>query len=208
MAEKSAGGAQVKVRLTDNLRAVVQAAAASRGVSMNSEIVERLQRSLERETGSGDVFDNPLTAAIAKLIAAAMHETGRAAGFAATSSLEGSVDWFANPYAYDQAVRAANRVLEMLRPEGEIKPPSGHPYHDVLGVGFANTILEDAATGHSRTVNSLQRAQALHRELEPLVETIRKNLRTFPFSMLMIPSGSKEAPVTAVLTNPKKEDQP
>ena len=31
--------------------------------------------------------------------------------------------WLGDPWAYDQAVRAANTVLEAYRPEGEIEPP-------------------------------------------------------------------------------------
>lgn len=44
---------QVKVRMRESLRAPLQAAAEARDVSLNSEIVERLQRSVEREDHDG-----------------------------------------------------------------------------------------------------------------------------------------------------------
>src|SRR4051794_30944901 len=89
---------QIKLRAKEDLRAALQAAADAKGTSLNGEIVDRLQRSLEGEASIDNVFDSPLTAAIAKLIASAMHEAGRYAGFAATGTTEGATDWFNVPY--------------------------------------------------------------------------------------------------------------
>jgi Arc-like DNA binding dprotein len=168
---------QIKIRAKDELRSALQAAADAKGTSLNSEIIDRLERSLENETKVEGIFVSPVTAAVAKMMAAVMHEAGRAAGFAATFTIEESVDWFRNAFAFDQAAKAANRVIEALRPEGAIKQPPIPAQFKELGVGLANTVLEEAVTGKSVLANGQDRAEMLHRELGPLAETIRKNLR-------------------------------
>jgi hypothetical protein len=183
MAKRAASDTvQISVRAKETLRAQLERAAKEHGVSMNAEIIKRLQDSFERQTSADDAFDAPVTAAIAKLIASAMHEAGRFAGFAATGTIEGATDWFTVPYGFAQAEQAATRVLEMLRPEGEPKPPDSltrslPDHHQVMGAGFANSVLEDAATGKSRTANTGPRAAMLHRELGPLADTIQANLK-------------------------------
>ena len=75
--------------------------------------------------------------------------------------MQGSESWLDNPYAYDQAVQAAQIVLESLRPEGEVTCP-GPPELQELGVaigrGIANGITEELATGSARTIPSASEA--------------------------------------------------
>jgi hypothetical protein len=59
-------------------------------------------------------------------------------------------DWVSDPYAYDQAVRAINAVLEAHRPRGKIAVPHaqmGLPQEvfTQLGEGFAKDLLAAVA---------------------------------------------------------------
>jgi hypothetical protein len=47
--------------------------------------------------------------------------------------------------------------------------PTGVDLFANVGRGVANTILEEAATGHTRTTGTVQRARRLHRAVGPLV---------------------------------------
>jgi hypothetical protein len=178
---------QLKLRTKEPLRARIEAAAAERGVSMNAEIEDRLSRSfdtLEETFGSREIFG------LLRIVGAAMHEVGIHAGFAATNSLEGSRHWFDSPWAYDQAVRAAEKVFEALRPEGEIVAPNvggfvrlgGHKLalNDVLenlGAGFANTILQEIGSGETVAARSGKRTRQIRRDLGSMTSRLAKGGR-------------------------------
>jgi hypothetical protein len=153
---------------------------------MNTEIVDRLQRSLENDRViGGPIVEDAALIGIAKMIASAMHDAGRHAAFTSSFSVDGTINWYANPYAYDQAVRAANAILEAFRPAGEVTGSQNAfagreelaAMFENLGVGFANGILEEVARGASRTgnVEHIGRVGGICRDLGKLRDRIRSH---------------------------------
>jgi hypothetical protein len=163
---------QLKVRMKEPLRAQLEVAAKSHGVSLNTEIVDRLERS-ERQIE--DVFGGREVYGIMRVIAAAIHETGHTAGFYTTASLDGARGWLRNPWAYDQATQAAMRVFEALRPEGDRSPPEGQEQMQNLGRGFASGILNEIARDEARTSTTVLRTEELRRDLGPLAERLTES---------------------------------
>lgn len=169
----------LRLRFNEKLRRRLEQAAARNEQSMNAEIIHRLEASfVDEERFVVESFGTPEVFGIMKIIAAAMLETGRVAGFY-SGDFNAGFQWIDDPYAYDQAVKAATRVLEALRPPGSIENPSlpapvneigtpAGPSRDdmlrMIGSGFANTMLGEAASGKSRAGNpeSQKRAQSLH----------------------------------------------
>ncbi len=66
------------------------------------------------------------------VIGAAMRSTGEYGAFFATHQIHKDGKWLANPYAFDQATRAAMTVFNAHRPPGKITVPSP-TVHDVVG---------------------------------------------------------------------------
>ena len=58
------------------------------------------------------------------LIGRAMFDAGRHSAFTATRKLKDVENWLDIAYGYDQAVQAAHKVLEVLRPKGDTSPPN------------------------------------------------------------------------------------
>ena len=108
--------AQVPLRIPEAQRARIEKAAKSRGVSMNAEIVERLERSFETE----DRLGGPRVVEILEGVGAAMRSAGRQAAFFASVDKD---SWLAHPYGFDQAAKAAAAVLEHHRPPGKVVVP-------------------------------------------------------------------------------------
>jgi hypothetical protein len=175
----------LKVRMKEPLRAAIESAAQQHGISMNAEAVARLDQSFDR----GDLLPEVMAlaygrevAGILMLMGRAMASTGPHAGFLGSPTIEGSQRWFSDPYAYDQAARAAHRVLEALRPEGEIAPPGtlqgiGDVIPDLanvadnLGAGFANGIL-DGVVGRGATAKVQREGQTIADLLGDMAERI------------------------------------
>ena len=110
---------QVGLRFSETLRRRVTKAARERGVTMNAEIVMRVEESFasnERWGGAG-------VAPILEVVGAAMKSTGEMAGFLETHKPMKDGDWLANAFAFDQALKAAVAVLEAHRPPGDIVMP-------------------------------------------------------------------------------------
>jgi len=99
------------------------------------------------------------------------------AAIMSTLNLEAGKTWISNSIAYEQALKAAITVLEELRPQTAAVP---HPEmsDDVrtLGTRMATAILEEAATGLTRTPGPTEnaRAQKLHAGLASLAERIAR----------------------------------
>lgn len=111
---------QLKLRMKEPLRAAIERSAEERGVSMNADVIDRLERSFDRERMVEHLFGGPEVFGIAQIIARAMHERLRDVGLRKRRALEVPTAWLMDPYAYDQAVTAAYAVLERLRPlDGE-----------------------------------------------------------------------------------------
>ena len=173
---KKTAKAQVPVRMVETLRAKLEKSAKSRGVSMNGEIVDRLDRSFHNQALVNEVleamFGKPLAATLLT-IGRAMGNTGRMRAFSETGTLEGANTWFDHPAGFDQAVQAATHVLERLRPSGDPKatrvPKRARELTDVLGVGYAHGCL-DALTGKAVTREEDEWAAPLRDTLGPRVD--------------------------------------
>jgi hypothetical protein len=163
---------QLKVRMREPLRARLEKAAKLRGESLNAETVRRLEHSFDIQ----DLLTETLALTFGRHLAAllleighAMDSTGKHAAFAATGTLD---PWTANPYAFDQAVRACARVVERRRPRGQISPPKRERLIEAIG--------EDLEQARDR----LERQYAQMGEIvaETMINTVDGKLETSVFS--------------------------
>jgi hypothetical protein len=134
--------AAFKLRVPEDLRHAIEKAAEQRGLTLTGEIVTRLRESLERETKMEGLFDDPNTFALGELVAATMAETGRSIAGAFIPP----IPWYDQPFAYDQAVRAATFVLNELRPYGEISKTEIKLKGDKVGDMYGQTVVDDLLT--------------------------------------------------------------
>src|ERR1700674_1254231 len=105
--------ANLKVRLRESLRSKIERAAKSRGVSMNAEMVDRIDESFEKEAEIERLFGSDKVFALMKVVSSAMHLTGQFPNAGSEYP-----HWLQNPVAYQEATLAAARVLEALKPKG------------------------------------------------------------------------------------------
>jgi hypothetical protein len=181
-------------------------AAKASGRSISEEIEYRLERSFENERRVYEVFGDRDVYGIMRVIGAAIHEAGSAAGFYATHSLDGAAGWLRQPWAYDQAVKAAMRVFDALRPEGDPSPPE-QLEHQNLGRGFASGILNEIARGKARiTPDNVARTEELRRELGPLAERLTE-AKTGKEDMLFNVQRDDQQQMTVLLTNKKPKGE-
>ena len=153
-ARKKTAKAQVPLRIVETLRARLEKSAKSRSVSMNAEIIERLERSYEIE----DRLGGPQLIVLMETIAAVMKSTGERAGFYETGKLTNWGEWLALPYSFDQATKAAITILEHHRPPGKIVVPKPNVV-EVIGVRGTKVDLKESAA----------RVAQLFAELGPLI---------------------------------------
>jgi hypothetical protein len=148
-------------------------------ISVNKEITDRLQKTFDEDVLVSAGRESSDFYAVFRVAAAAM----RLAGLNAAAITSGLLDpdaiktWLESPLAYDQAIKAALTVFEALRPPGRIvAPPATAGIVKVIGVGIANSILEEAASGQARTNNpaSIARAKKLNADLGPLADRIKQ----------------------------------
>jgi hypothetical protein len=106
-------------RLPEGLRGRLEREAARNDRSMNSEIIERLQRTFEQKEEIEKIYGSEQLFHLLKMVASAMHLTGQFVGVGIQKS-----EWMKDPIAYAEAVKAATRVLDALRPHGEARRPA------------------------------------------------------------------------------------
>ena len=112
------------LRVPEDLRERVEQAAENRNVSINAEILGRLERSFEIE----DRLGGPKVAKLVETIGTVMRSTGEnTAFFVDDSEMHDQGEWLAVPYAFDQAIKAANTILEHHRPKAPIVEPKISP---------------------------------------------------------------------------------
>jgi plasmid stability protein len=117
--------AQLKFRIKEPLRAALERSAAEHGRSLNAEIVDRLQQSVDETP----MKLSPASKALGAVITKALGNAGYSAGLYSSGHSEGADGWADSPYAYDQACRAVSMVLEAFRPPGS---PSIHDWIEAL----------------------------------------------------------------------------
>lgn len=117
---------QIGLRLRESLRARLESAAKRSDISINEEIVDRLDRSFDRQ----DLLVDSMVLAYGKELAGLLMLMGRAmsnAGSAArlaTSESRGDAPWTNIFFAYQQAAMAALHCLDAMAPEKDATPPS------------------------------------------------------------------------------------
>jgi hypothetical protein len=114
---------QLNLRIKEPIRQKIEESARDHGVSMNAEMVDRIQKSFDIDGTIGDIFGSSQIFGIMKIIASTMNEMGRSEYYRSQRALDLGDRWLSDPYAYDEAMGAAVRVLEALRPKGEIVAP-------------------------------------------------------------------------------------
>jgi hypothetical protein len=114
-------------RTTEEIRDKLTEAAAAHGVSVNQEINDRIAASFAAER----IYTNPSLSGLIKLVRVAMQGAGQRAAFLKKGYFgfdPVKVDeiglWFHDPYAFDQAKRAVDAILEVCRPPGPSEPPA------------------------------------------------------------------------------------
>jgi hypothetical protein len=114
MSAKRAETATVNItlRVKEGLRDSLEKAARAHGVSLNTEIADRLEHARDRQSLLMEV----LTLAYGRELAGILVLVG--AAMTVAGQLQAGGDWTADPHAYDDAVLEAARVLEALRPGG------------------------------------------------------------------------------------------
>jgi hypothetical protein len=143
--QAEADAAQLKFRVATDLRLALEAAAKTRGVSLNREITERLSRSLRGEAFDADQYSQEFfygtrLRGMMVLVATAMQWAGR------------QDSWFDDPIAYYRAQEAAASILKALAPPGEIKASKR--------IKQRADLLSKSDGGVGRDVNKLEKDHA------------------------------------------------
>jgi hypothetical protein len=135
----------LRFRATDQLQAGLAAAAENAGRSVSEEIETRLVRSFDAlpnvEHAFAFAYGGPL-AGILLMCARSMSLAGRAAFFQAAGEITDQA-WLEDDYSLDQAIQAAQCILEAVRPELSATP---HGASEDVGKRLAEDALR-AATG-------------------------------------------------------------
>jgi hypothetical protein len=175
--------AQLRIRLEDELHIRLEESARKRGGSLQREIADRLAASF-----AGDALERPSgpVGGLLDLVTIAAQSAGHGALLYASVFVETAREWVDDHLAYEQAMLAAQRVFEALRPP---KRKAVEPYDDLLvdeslGVKTAASILDEIANNRPRVPESVRRTNVLRQELGP--ELINR-LQT----ALQIKEGSK-----------------
>ncbi len=106
---------QLKTRMREPLRARLEASAKERGVSLNTELVDRLEQSFTKENS----FGGPQIANMARLMAAAFLRGGQR-GARALGHPKWKVDqWIFDIACYESAVAAVVDALHLMQPISE-----------------------------------------------------------------------------------------
>jgi hypothetical protein len=116
------------VRLSIGLRNQIEAAANKRRRSMAREIENRLKQSFADDFSMIDEFGDRQILALARIAFAAARSTvsraiGNNAPLVMVTPRRPAINWLDDPAAFDAAVAAINRTLELIRPAGAVMSP-------------------------------------------------------------------------------------
>lgn len=165
---------QVSFRTREPLRAALEAAAKARGVSMNTEMNERLMRSFEDEVNLETEFARVQLYAVLRVVANAVDHAGTSSAVVSSMATGASKSWFNNPFAYDQAVKAALFVLNAFRPAGDVAEatPKTRQMRE-LGEEFAKGAIEALLEEQPTSIGDVQIPSRARRDLGPLFERLQ-----------------------------------
>ena len=97
---------QLKARMKEPLRAKLEEAAEAKGLSLNAEMVHRLEQSFAEEREFYAPFGKPETFLVARLLANAIHTIEAATG----------KNWMDDPEAHRQTQEACKKILDAFSP--------------------------------------------------------------------------------------------
>ena len=170
------------LRVTTETKKRLNEAAKASGRSLSQEAEFRLEQTFKAQNAVFDALDLAYGRRWAGLLLA-IAQVAQIAGTRAVSlsqwNFEGCEDWTADPYAYDQAMRGIDFVLEAFRPQGKIvSPPDtiGLPAdaYARLGEGFARGLLNGLVSPNEQQAWAFAHiAPAVRQRLSELIPTIR-----------------------------------
>jgi hypothetical protein len=143
------------LRVSPDLKEKLDAAAEHTGRSQSTEAAVRLERSFDRQ----DLLSDALTLAFGQELAGLLMMLGHVmgpSGYVTVHQKERSLlpfslgQWTYDPAAYDQAVQGAMRVLNALRPPGEVPKPAAD-----RGVQIADQMIRAVGGGPIDTIPKL-----------------------------------------------------
>lgn len=117
----------LKVRMKEPLRERIEAAARTRGVSMNAEAVARLEESFRDESLLPQILNIAYgreTAGLLLLIGECLRDTTAHSAAFAGAKLEANAAWMDRPWVYRQVKDAIGTILEELEPPGTSDAPT------------------------------------------------------------------------------------
>ena len=168
------------LKVTADIKQRIDEAARNSGRTQSQEAELRLEHSFRQEDLLSETLAlayDPRLAGLLMMMGRAMHDAGHTAGFLSTFRAQGAYNWTEDSYAFDQAVQAAMRILEAAKPAGsptipEIVP-SNFPEAAVLGVGFANSVI-DAVNGRGGTASLKEEGFVIRGLLGPVAKRIKQ----------------------------------
>lgn len=104
--------AEIKIRLTEPLRAKIEKAAKARGVSMNAEMIEGLERTYREAADAG----GPEIAALSRIFTAAFLIGGTRGAEARGHPEWQPEDWIKDLFAFRAATAAAFHLIKTYEP--------------------------------------------------------------------------------------------
>lgn len=137
------------LRVTPDLKAQLDRAATASGRSQSQEAELRLESTFKAGQAVYDALDLAYGRRLTGILLAAVNAaqlTGTRAVSLSQWNFYGGEEWVLDPYAYDQAVKAINFILEAFRPKGEIAlPPDSlrlpQDAYERMGEGFAREMI-------------------------------------------------------------------
>lgn len=180
LSDSEAKRAAIHVRTTANLRNRIIESAMAGGRSMAQEVEYRLERSFHDdrygEVLLQSIYGNEL-ATLLLLIGWHMKVVGEGCQFVEKPSAD---DWMALPWAYDEAAKAAKYLIEVCRPEGEIRPlqmPATSENSDEIPPGLFRAFTTITQLSGSIPVFNHPEWIEKNREMlgKDMLERIRKN---------------------------------
>jgi hypothetical protein len=166
---------QVSFRTREPLRAALELAAKARGVSMNTEMNERLMRSFEDDVNLETEFARVQLYAILRVVANTIDHAGTSSAVVSSMSTGAPKSWTDNPFAFDQAVKAAMYVMNAFRPSGDIASATPTaPQLRELGEEFAKGTIEALLEEQSTTIGDAQIPSRARRDLGHLFDRLQQ----------------------------------
>jgi hypothetical protein len=137
------------LRVTKEVKQKLNQASYLSGRSQSQEAEFRLEQTFNANRTLFDALDLAYGRRWTGLILALAHAaqmTGTRAMSVNYWNFSGGEEWVSDPYAYDQAVKAVNTILEAFRPKGKIKI---EPVYDFarLPAGMLEKLGEEFAEG-------------------------------------------------------------